>query len=34
VSGFGVAGVPERFDEGGQGWMGAALEIEHASTSG
>ena len=30
---FGVAGVPEGLDEGGEGGMGAALEIEHASTS-
>jgi hypothetical protein len=33
VGGLRVAGVPEGFNEGGKGWMGAALEIEHASTS-
>jgi hypothetical protein len=33
VRGFGIAGVPEGFDEGGQGGVGTALEIEHASTS-
>ena len=34
VGGVGVAGVPEGLDEGGEGGMGAALEVEHASTSG
>ena len=33
VRGLRVAGVPEGFDEGGEGGMGAALEIEHASAS-
>lgn len=33
VSGCGVASIPEGFDEGGQGGVRAALEIEHASTS-
>jgi hypothetical protein len=31
--GGGVAGVPEGFDEGREGGVGAALEVEHASTS-
>ena len=31
VGGVGVAGVPEGFDEGGEGGMGTALEVEHAS---
>jgi hypothetical protein len=34
VRGLRVAGVPEGFDEGGEGGMGTALEVEHASTSG
>jgi hypothetical protein len=33
VRGSGVAGVPEGFDVRGEGWMGKALEVEHASTS-
>jgi hypothetical protein len=33
VGGQGVAGVPEGLDEGGEGGMGVALEIEHASAS-
>ena len=33
MRGPGVAGVPEGLDEGSEGGMGAALEIEHASTS-
>jgi hypothetical protein len=33
VCGFGVTGVPKGFDEGGEGGVGAALEVEHASTS-
>ena len=31
--GGGVAGVPEGLDEGGEGGMRVALEIEHASAS-
>ena len=33
VGGVGVAGVPEGLDEGCEGGMGGALEVEHASTS-
>ena len=33
VGGVGVTGVPERSDERGKDGMGAALQIEHASTS-
>ena len=33
VGGVGVAGVPEGLDEGCEGGMRAALEIEHASAS-
>jgi hypothetical protein len=33
VGGGGVAGVPEGFYEGSERGMGAALEVEHASTS-
>lgn len=31
--GAGVAGVPESLDERGQGGIGAALKVEHASAS-
>jgi hypothetical protein len=31
VGGVGVAGVPVGLDEWGEGGMGAALEVEHAS---
>jgi hypothetical protein len=33
VGGGGVPGVPEGFDEGSEGGMRKALEIEHASAS-
>jgi hypothetical protein len=33
VRGCGVEGVPEGFDEGSEGGVWAALEVEHASTS-
>jgi hypothetical protein len=33
VRGGGIAGVPEGFDVRGEGGMGAALEVEHASAS-
>jgi hypothetical protein len=33
VRGLGVAGVPEGLDEGGEGGMGATLEVDHASAS-
>ena len=33
VGGVGVAGVPEGLDEGCEGGMRAALEVEHASAS-
>jgi hypothetical protein len=33
VSGVRIVGVPQHFDVGGEGGVGAAFDVEHASTS-